>query len=447
MTDLQVQFRLFIERISLGEVQRNRIESAVKGLTEYLSDHYGILQSSIFIQGSFAADTTIKPLAGDEYDVDIVAVCAKDQDTENDALDDLEDALEAHGRYSGRGKPKSACIRLQYADETIGGFHVDVVPARDSTTASLEVPRRDEGWHRSAPAEFVAWCQSQGEDFARTTMALKRWRDDEPGARDSISSILLQVFAASHMPAVPADGPRLVGTLENLHDYLSSAPGVPEVVNPVLATEDLASRWGIDRCNAFRQHLAAAVSIAQRATNAASDLEAAAHWRELLGEDFPLANRVGAGIELGDTSHAQRPEARWDVSLDSNVSLTIRSEVFAGKRKLARVHRSDGEVLLSGWEIRFTAEVQPDAAGQIWWQVVNTGGHAREERNGLRGEFFKGRARGQREESRDERVNWEQTRYTGSHLVEAFLERNGIVVARSGLFVVNIANPRRRFSR
>lgn len=68
----------------------------------------------------------------------------------------------------------------------------------------------------------------------------------------------------------------------------------------------------------------------------------------------------------------------------------------------------------------------------IYWQVVNTGSDAKYQ-NGLRGGLF------------DKKSGWsggaaleEVTRYSGTHWVECFYKRNGMFIARSGRFIVNI---------
>jgi hypothetical protein len=81
---------------------------------------------------------------------------------------------------------------------------------------------------------------------------------------------------------------------------------------------------------------------------------------------------------------------------------------------------------------------------KVSWQVINTVAHAASA-GGLRGQIFEARARGGRQgTSPDDKVNWEHTRYTGGHLIEAFLVRdNTTVVARSGRRKVLIENPSR----
>lgn len=72
----------------------------------------------------------------------------------------------------------------------------------------------------------------------------------------------------------------------------------------------------------------------------------------------------------------------------------------------------------------------------MWWQVANTGGHARGS-NGLRGQIFKAKTMAGKL-SGDETVNREGTAYAGRHLIRAMLVCNRTVVATSDWFQVNI---------
>lgn len=450
MTDLQGQFDTFIERISLGKTQLDRIESAFTGLQEYLCEAYGVSASEVFKQGSVPNGTAVKPVPGGEYDLDIFLVVPNAEHLDADkALSNLMDVLNVHGRYKGKCNPKKPCVRIEYADEEIGGFHIDVVPGRASSKgeAPLQAPRRGGGWHGTAPREYTQWCLDQGEGFSRTVKALKRWRDEHQDVRSAIKSIVLQVLVGGCIPPTTADGPGLATTLTELHALLARQTGPPAVWNPVLPSENLAASWSQEAFNDFRQEVASAQAKAVRAVQTEDDAEAAALWVEILGDDFPLVDTASAGLALGDFSHARTPaDEGWREVLMPGARIAISAQVFSeGARRLIIENFRGHHVLLSGWTVRFTAHVNGSSSGRVWWQVVNTGGHARSS-NGLRGAFFKARDRSQ-QTSTDERTNWESTSYTGAHWIEAFLVEGSTVVARSGHLYVPIKNSRHRFLR
>lgn len=298
--NLPAAFDAFYDEISLGKKQVDKIDSAARGLTDYLTKAYDLRPSRVFLQGSYPNQTAIAPAdsANGEYDVDLVCICAAADASADAALDDLHRTLSQHGTYAPllkrEGSRKKPCVRLRYAGDEVGDFHVDIVPARASSSfdvqAPLEVPRRGEGWHDTAPAEYTQWCRDQGERFARTVMMLKRWREVHQPARQSIKSIVLQVLTADSLGGQASDGEALAATLRAIHSSLALSPDqAPRVGNPVLRAENLAGSWQPQAYRNFRAELDEAVKLADRALQSHDEADSHNLWRKLLGDDFPPA--------------------------------------------------------------------------------------------------------------------------------------------------------------
>lgn len=293
--ELPDAFDKFIDEISLGVRPDDRIQSAVTAVTDVIVKAYGLNPADVFMQGSYPNGTAVAPVGDDpEYDVDLVAVCADGDASATKALDDLEEKIRSHGTYDGmaddQGKQPAPCVRLRYAPDDTGKFHVDIVPARrPETGAPLEVPRRDEGWHDSDPEGYTKWCVDQGLRFERTVKMLKRWRDVNQTAAASIKSIVLQVLAGEHLDPSAGDAEALLKTLAGIQDALADHPNAPpEVKNPVSTLdEDLAARWTPSSYRDFLTALDDAVDLAQRAYDAADETTSRKLWNELLGDDFP----------------------------------------------------------------------------------------------------------------------------------------------------------------
>jgi hypothetical protein len=294
-------FQLFYVAIQLGEKQSSRIESASNNLHDYLTGYYGLGPDGVFPQGSVPNGTAVKPDpddSGGEYDVDLVAVCASSSATPDQALEDLEAALEAHETYKkmvDKEDRKKPCVRLRYADDEIGGFHVDVTPARPcSGDAPLEIPRRGEGWQGTAPREYTDWCRNQGRDFAKLVQMLKRWRDHNQSARQAIKSIVLQVLVANHRVAADSDAEAVTGTLRAVATHLAASPSsAPKLPNPVLPSENLTERWSDSDYRNFRNALNEAVTLAESALAEQDTNTSRILWRELFGSDFPSPEEGG----------------------------------------------------------------------------------------------------------------------------------------------------------
>lgn len=437
--ELSRYFNQFLENISLGEPQVTRMNSAAESVTQFLLERYGVPAQNVFMQGSYANRTSIEPVNGGEYDIDLVSVCVGADMTSDRALNEMEAVFRSDGRFKDRVRRKKPCVRLEYANDEVGSFHVDVVPARISGAASppLEAPRRGQGWLGTAPAEYTHWCRNQGQLYRRTVMMMKRWRDEQQSVRNAIKSIVLQVLVAQCMPQVVDDGHRLAQTFRSLHDSLRQLQSPPVVPNPVLPGENLARSWTAESFSSFVKELAEAVEWSNVALTTTDVVEAADAWRELLGDNFPVQPPNQLGLQLGDLSHARSPaEMGWSEQLDPRYGVTIEASVQRGKRGQGRRRlQNNGETLFQDLKLQFKANVIAPRHVDIWWQVANTGGHARSEGQ-LRGEIFKGKDLKNRPIAQDE--NWESTRFTGSHLVRALLVREQRVVAVSDWFRVNI---------
>ncbi|MCX4097388.1 SMODS domain-containing nucleotidyltransferase [Nocardia sp. alder85J] len=443
--DVQSYFDAFLDKISLGQKQVDRITSASDTLIDFLADRYALTTESVFLQGSYANGTAVKPVDGGEYDVDIICVCATTDQTPETALQDLFEKLESHGRYKDRLKPKQPCVRIEYADDEIGKFHVDVVPVRLCLTeadAPLDAPRKSSGWHATAPAEYTNWCIQQGEPFQRTVQMLKRWRDEHQEVRGAIKSIVLQVLIWQHLPAIAVnDAERVTQTILALHNKLSPLDSPPEVLNPVLKTENLAERWTVESFSSFKRELAEAADLVGSAGQSDDLVETVDYWRELLGDAFPAVDKDRFAIQLADMSHAESPQIHgWSESLDSRYTVAVRAWSQCGKGKQWNPYANDGAVLSAGSSLRFEADYSGPTSVDVWWRITNTGNHAKT--NGsLRGNFIKAWRLDHRP-SPDPAQHWERTAFTGSHLVEVFLVHADHVVARSSPYRINIRDRR-----
>lgn len=445
MTDTSTQFQEFLEAIELKQKQVNRIESARTSLTDLLKSSYGLTDDEVFVQGSYANGTAVRPIKGGEYDIDIIALTADAGDGATEAIQNLFSTLE-NSRYKNMISERKPCVRVTYVDDEIGGFHVDVVPVRISTTESAapyEAPRKGSGWHDTAPTEYTTWCANQGDDFRRTVRMFKRWRDEQQDVRKAVKSIVLQVLVSQYMPVgVADDADRAATTFINMNAALEGLSSAPDVFNPVLEFENLTARWSDTDFANFKQELKEAADIAAEAIDAETLVEACEKWGELFGDAFPVVASENLSMRIADRSHAKPPESRgWVQSLDGRYGVHIVAQEMHGRRGKSRGYPSGGHAIFASPRnnLRFKAVATGPSSVEIWWRVTNTGEHARDQ-SGLRGDFFRAKDLSNRENG-DQTVNFEKTSYTGSHVIEAFALVGGNVVAKSEPFVVNIFSP------
>lgn len=290
MTNLAASFDKFYDAIALGALPEERIERACERLEDHLVEHCDVPREAIFLQGSYANDTSIRPARPDgEYDLDVVAVIAGPEMTVDEAFTYLEETLERDGDYAERiEKDRAPCVRLRYASDEQGGFHVDIVAARPANDAPLEIPIRDVGWKPTNPKGYTDWCDSQPDQFRRTVRMLKRWRDEHEDDRRGVKSIVLQVLTGNFLPTTTDDAEALQGTLVALRSHLAGYAETPPVVaNPALPSENLTRTWPAEHYKMFRHHVSDAADLATRALQSGDIDESHVLWRQLLGESFP----------------------------------------------------------------------------------------------------------------------------------------------------------------
>lgn len=220
------------------------------------------------------------------------------------------------------------------------------------------------------------------------------------------------------------------------------------ISNPVNPHENFADRWNdkdSKKSDAFFQWLNWLQEDLDELLNASTSIGLHDRLVETFGEhpgnlvanrysgQLPGAQQVPksifqrvAGRLRFDVPHRQNPQ--WHVSPTRYKAEVSAKFLRNGFRPTA--FTSNCRPLSKGGQLIFEATTNVPKPYTVYWQVVNTGGEAARASQ-LRGEFYDSHSSGK---NRNER-----TAYTGMHWVECFVVQNGICVARSGEFVVNIA--------
>jgi hypothetical protein len=138
-----------------------------------------------------------------------------------------------------------------------------------------------------------------------------------------------------------------------------------------------------------------------------------------------LFQRVATGLLRFDVAHKQAP--KWHVAATRycvSISATYHRRGFR-----PTAFRSNSPALPKHVDLLFEAMTNVPKPYKVYWQVVNTGMEALRAGQ-LRGDFY--------DSNKSGRQRNESTKYTGMHWVECFVVKDGVCVARSGEFVVNI---------
>ena len=146
--------------LDLTKTQRKAAEDHYAAITELLADPSSPIEAyspHLFPQGSFLLKTVVKPMAGVEYDVDMICLLHEvSQFSPRELFTTVTDALK---RRCKDLVVKDRCCRIEYANE----FHMDIIPARHEGQADsrrIVVPdRRLNDYIWSCPKLYERWFE------------------------------------------------------------------------------------------------------------------------------------------------------------------------------------------------------------------------------------------------------------------------------------------------
>lgn len=150
------------QSLELTEAQFKAAEAKYRAVGTWLSGaEPSLLQSaSIYPQGSIALGTTVKPIASEEYDLDLVSLVALGGGCTPTVVKKLiGDRLRLSGNYRGILEEKPRCWRLNYANE----FHLDITPSIPNPNCrrggELVPDKKLSRWKPSNPKGYREWFE------------------------------------------------------------------------------------------------------------------------------------------------------------------------------------------------------------------------------------------------------------------------------------------------
>lgn len=393
------------------------------------------------------------------------------------------------------------CWTLVYHEAS--KFHMDILPAvieekqlllleksiRNMTQAEVEQlainitdKRRPDyrtetnsgRWMKSNPWGYAAWLkerasldlykslsireaveqlpkyQKEKEPLLRVIQILKRHRDIMFGGDECKPiSIIITTLAAKAYNKETDLITAINNVLAGMERYIvikfspEHSRNVDWISNPVNDCENFADRWVLEpeRRDRFYDWLEKAKS--DFAYLQTCDItQAYRYLKELLGTRAvnEAVQEVGMGKLITETyqpvnyqpalltvAHRERPS--WDLNLKYKVEVHGRYKTPAGKNYSITTKTT----VPKNCDIYFVAETNVPKPFDVYWQVVNTGEEANRS-GGLRGGIFHSKTAGKGGLNQKE-----HSQYKGLHWVECFIVKNGVCVARSYEFFVNIA--------
>ena len=166
------QLELILDKIArdlqLNKERLERMKSAYTGVSECImndKEFFKDVKFEIYPQGSVLIGTTVKPLKGDEYDLDIVIHLEIDWNNPSlnplKVYDELKKVLTSSNIYKDKVDPKNRVIRINYS----GDFHMDIMPGVQETIGEkkkIRIPDTEKKqWKSSNPKGFAEWFESK----------------------------------------------------------------------------------------------------------------------------------------------------------------------------------------------------------------------------------------------------------------------------------------------
>jgi Second Messenger Oligonucleotide or Dinucleotide Synthetase domain len=161
--------RICVE-LQLDDTRYQLAATNYKGVANWLESQNLVarLQPEIYPQGSMLLETTVRPLIGEEYDLDFVCqfICSPTYFSNPiKALDLIEDTLRISDVYKPMVERMNRCIRLNYVRK----FHLDILPAcKDAANGGtcIVVPdRKLKEWVASNPKGYAGWFDERARQI------------------------------------------------------------------------------------------------------------------------------------------------------------------------------------------------------------------------------------------------------------------------------------------
>lgn len=285
-------FREFCDTITLSDSKKAEIRcsrDAVRDdVRKWLSDK-GKGSSSYYEQGSFAMNTMINPINGDDFDIDygVYLDAYKDTDrsswpAESTVHSWIVDAVE--DRTKAGCTDKNACVRINYAH----GYHIDM-PIYIEKAGDAYLAHKTQGWIHSDAKELRDWftdrCKQNDNQLRRIVRYLKRWKDY---CDVDLKGIEITILAARNMNAAAGrDDDALRYTVESM---LRALKLDFVCYKPVAPYENMFDGISASRERAIISALEKMLAALQSAHDAESVKTASEKLREVFGCDFPLGD-------------------------------------------------------------------------------------------------------------------------------------------------------------
>jgi len=360
----------------------------------------------------------------------------------------------------------------------LAGTQVEALAIRmtDRNRINYKWDPNTQNWPKSNPFGYAKWLKERAslaflkgvvlsenveplpgytqdkEPLIRIVQILKRHRDIMFGEDDCEKpiSIIITTLAAKAYNKETDILQGLLNVLEGMEDHIEDRYSnehqkkIKWIANPVNPVEEnFADKWPGEpnKQTKFYDWLEKAKADFEKIrymdlTQAYNYLKEVLGTRSVneavkeLGLEMMISERykpVNYNASLLSVAHRQQPS--WPIYNQFNCQIYA---YYRNRSNGERVTITGNTIVPKGCKIYFNALTNVDKPFSVHWQVVNNGEEARNVGQ-LRGQIFQAQTLG-----KGGLKHSEDTMYEGLHWIECFIVKNGVCVARSSEFFVNI---------
>lgn len=284
------EFNKFIGPISLNKALRRRIDRRVRAVAQLLSqlDSFDGVQR----RGSYALRTIIRPVNGQDYDVDVL-VFLKDGGRSKkpaDYIDEVHRCLMQDGNYADKACLKTRCVTVKYA----GGFHLDLVPCITKGGRDFICNYGENAFEETDGTGFRDWFNKQSDitygnlkPAVRMLKCLRNHQDDFDVKSITLTALAGSIVSGGSDSVNFKNIPQALQTTSNrINGFLQANPDLPNIANPALSPEKFTRDWSRADYKNFREKFAIYTDKINAAWEETDRQRSIEKWRKLFGDNF-----------------------------------------------------------------------------------------------------------------------------------------------------------------
>lgn len=414
-----------LQNLKLGETATtvaSRRDEITKALNKDFYDKSGSTEHTLMV-GSFGRHTAIKGVS----DLDMIYILPpgirKDYDGDTGPrriLNRVRDDLRA--RYTDTDIRVDHCVvRAQF---TSNAFKFEVQPAFENEDGSFDYPdTKAEGWKVTKPREEIAAtreCNNRTSTNMRHLARMARAWKNTSGA--AMGGLLIDTLVHNFFAQTSDYDSAGTGSFDLMvRDFFEFLKDEPE--------QDyyraLGSRQRVCVKKKFQPKAKKAYARSLEAIDLEGKAAANAKWREVFGTSVPLATTTSeASRSFKDTE--EFIEGLFPVDITESVSIDCEVTQNGFRPAWLRAMRRGGILLKADKSLRFVVtDCSVEQPYELRWKVLNSGPEA-QKRDMIRGQIVGSSRPGARSEHSD---------FKGEHVVECYVVKDGVVVARDRIDV------------